>query len=119
MIGYAVRKDGLGWRAVDSDADCLEHEDFSEVQPPLTEARIEVTIVTMRQARLALLEIGKLRATEDAIDALPEPLRTKAKIEWDYAATVEKSSPLIQTLAPALGINAAALTSLFNTAATL
>lgn len=118
-MSYAVRKDGLGWRTVESESDCLPHEEFSLEVPPITLAPPEVTIVTMRQARLALLEIGKLRATEDAIDALPEPLRTKAKIEWDYAATVEKSSPLIQTLAPALGINAAALTNLFNTAATL
>lgn len=79
----------------------------------------DATSVTMRQARLALLEIGKLRDAEDAIDALPEPARTKAKIEWDYAATVEKNSPLIQSLTPALGIDADTLTYLFNLASTL
>lgn len=33
MSGYAVRKDGQGWRAVNSAADCTADENFSEVQP--------------------------------------------------------------------------------------
>lgn len=118
-MSYAVRKDGLGWRAVSAMADCALNEDYSEDQPPMVAAISSVSSVTMRQARLALLAIGKLGDVEAAIDALPEPQRTEAKIEWDYAASIEKASPLIQSLAPTIGIDAEMLTELFNTAATL
>lgn len=35
MSGYAVRKDGQGWRAVDSADECLPEEDFVADQPPI------------------------------------------------------------------------------------
>lgn len=79
----------------------------------------DVDQVTMRQARLALLESGKLDLVAPAIDQLSEPGRTKARIEWEFAQDVRKDWPLIQVLAPSIGLDAAALTSLFNRAATL
>lgn len=119
-MSYAVRKDGLGWRAVDSAEACTADEDYSATQPALTVHHpIDVTSVTMRQARLALLSIGKLDDVEVAIDALPDPQKAAARIEWDFAATVEKSSPLIQLLAPQIGIDQVELTALFNAAALL
>ena len=78
-----------------------------------------ILAVTMRQARLALLAAGKLDAVDAAISAMTEPQRSAAKIEWDYAATVEKDSPLIQSLAPQIGISPSQLTDLFNSAALL
>ena len=79
----------------------------------------DVAQVTMRQARLALLESGKLDLVAPAIDQLSEPGRTKARIEWEFAQDVRKDWPLIQVLSPAIGLDAAALTALFNRAATL
>lgn len=79
----------------------------------------DVGQVTMRQARLALLESGKLDLVAPAIDQLSEPDRTKARIEWEFAQDVRKDWPLIAALAPAIGLDAAALTALFNRAATL
>lgn len=79
----------------------------------------DVAQVTMRQARLALLDAGKLDLVTGAISQLPEPQRTKARIEWEFAQDVRKDWPLIQVLAPAIGLDAAALTELFNRAATL
>lgn len=79
----------------------------------------DVDQVTMRQARLALLESGKLDLVAPAIDQLSEPDRTKARIEWEFAQDVRKDWPLIQVLAPSIGLDAAALTALFNRAATL
>lgn len=79
----------------------------------------DVGQVTMRQARLALLESGKLDLVAPAIDQLSEPDRTKARIEWEFAQDVRKDWPLIQALAPSIGLDAAALTALFNRAATL
>mgnify|MGYP001182363451 CR=1 FL=1 len=75
--------------------------------------------VTMRQARLALLDAGKLDLVTEVISQLPEPARTKARIEWEFAQDVRKDWPLIQVLAPSIGLDAAALTAIFNRAATL
>lgn len=76
--------------------------------------------VTMRQARLALLGAGLLDDVGAAIAAIPDPVQRKAaQIEWEYAAIVERNSPLIQQLAPALGMTEAQMDELFATAAGL
>lgn len=116
---WAFEPDGSQDHLITAGMTPLSLEEVSALSSAPTLGAPEVTTATMRQARLALLEIGKLRDVEDAIDALQEPARTKAKIEWDYAATVEKNSPLIQSLAPALGFTPETLTQLFNNAATL
>lgn len=75
--------------------------------------------VTMRQARLALLAIGKLTAVAVAINSLPSPHKEAAQIEWEYSATVERHRPFVAMLAPALGLSDAALDALFTAAAKL
>lgn len=75
--------------------------------------------VTMRQARLALHAAGKLSAVNAAIDGLPDPPRTAAKIEWEYSSTVRRDSQFVLLLGPALGLDAAGLDALFIAAAKL
>lgn len=75
--------------------------------------------VTMRQARLALLNAGRLDEVDTAIGSLPSPDRERARIEWDYARDVVRDSPLIRLLGPALGLDETALDALFTEAATL
>ena len=75
--------------------------------------------VTMRQARLALLGAGKLAAVESAIDALPEPQKTAARIEWEYSNELHRNRELVQALAPALGLTSEQLDTLFITASAL
>ena len=41
--------------------------------------------VTMRQARLALLQAGKLQAVNNAISSMTCPQGESARIEWDYS----------------------------------
>lgn len=77
------------------------------------------TVVSMRQARLALLQAGKLQDVDAAIAALPSPAKEAAQIEWEYATEVQRDSALVKQLAPALGMDGAALDALFRTAATL
>jgi hypothetical protein len=69
--------------------------------------------VTMRQARLALLAAGKLAGVDAAIDALPEPQKTAARITWDYSSVVLRHQPLVLQLAPAIGLTDAQLDNLF------
>ena len=77
-----------------------------------------ITAVTMRQARLALLEIGKLQDVETAIDSMPEPTKTIARIEWEYSQEVHRNKELVQALAPALGLTEEDLDNLFILAST-
>ena len=70
-------------------------------------------IVTMRQARLALYAAGLLSQVEAAIDALPEPNRTVARIEWDYASEVHRASEFVTLLGAALELDKQSLDDLF------
>lgn len=82
--------------------------------PPVPPAPIPAQ-VTMRQARLALLGAGLLDTVETAIMAAGPA----AKIEWDYATEVQRSSGLVPAMATALGMTEAQIDELFVTAATL
>jgi hypothetical protein len=75
--------------------------------------------VSMRQARLALLGAELLHLIDPAIAELPEPQRTAASIEWEYAQEVRRNDPLVLMLAPVLGLDDAGLDALFTTAAGL
>lgn len=75
--------------------------------------------VTMRQARLALLGLGMLSTVEAAIDALPEPPRTAARIEWDYSNTIQRNNGFVSQLAVTLGFSESQLDELFITASGL
>lgn len=69
--------------------------------------------VTMRQARLALLDAGLLDTITTAINALEEPQKSKVQIEWEYSAVVERHSPLVQQMGLSLGLTDQQLDNLF------
>jgi hypothetical protein len=75
--------------------------------------------VTMRQARLALLNAGKLSGIAPALAAMPAGQREAAEIEWEFATNVERESKIVAMLAAALHLDAAALDQLFTAAAAL
>lgn len=74
------------------------------------------TIVSMRQARLALLRAGLLDAVNGAIANMVGVPGVEARIEWEFATTVERNSPLVQNTAVALGLTETQLDELFKTA---
>lgn len=78
------------------------------------------TSVTMRQARLALLSAGLLSQVDAALAAIADPVqRQAAQIDWEYAATVDRGSPLVSNLAASLNLDSAALDTLFTAAGAL
>lgn len=91
--------------------------------PPLTPAQLaaiaRTSEISMRQARLALLGVGALGAVNAAINAMPSPQKEAALIWWEYSSVVRRDAPLVQSLAPALGLDDAALDALFTAAAKL
>lgn len=79
-------------------------------------ANVGKSTITLRQCKLALLNAGKLQDVVAAINALPEPQRTAAQIEFDYANEVERDSPLLNAVAAAIGLTEAELDALFESA---
>ena len=84
---------------------------------PTPEPIPEIVEVTMRQARLALLHYSLLQAVDDALNGPTTP--QAVKIEWEYATTVDKRSPLVANMKALLGLTDDQLTNLFNVASTL
>ena len=111
FVGNAFRFDGA-WHVADQAALDAEAERLASVW------RSDAS-VSMRQARLALLQAGKLADVDAAIAALPSPEKEAAQIEWEYAAEVKRTSKLVQSLTPALGLYEAEMDGLFKLAATL
>lgn len=102
-----------------NDAVAGDFGPIAEYEAPDPEPEPVPQSVTMRQARLALLSIGMLQAVDMAIDALPEPQRTAARIEWEYSQEVERNKEFVLLLAPALGLTDEQLDDLFRVAVTL
>lgn len=75
--------------------------------------------VTMRQARLALVQSGMLTQVNTAVANMPGAQGDAARIEWEFSSTVERHRPLVQALGAALGLTDAQLDDLFRLAATL
>lgn len=101
-VQYGWTYDGVNWMA-----------------PPPPAPPPPPTVASMRQARLALLQAGKLADVDAAIAALPSPAKEAAKIEWEYATEVSRDSALMKQLAAAIGLDDAALDALFTQAVTL
>lgn len=77
-------------------------------------------VVSMRQARLALLGAGLLDDVEAAIAAIPDPTeRRAAQIEWEFGQEVNRQHGLVSMLVPALGLTDAQIDALFIQASQL
>jgi len=71
--------------------------------------------VTMRQARLALLDAGLL----DEVEAAFAQAGVAARIEWEYAQEVRRDSPLVAQMGQVLSLDDADLDALFAQAVQL
>jgi hypothetical protein len=69
--------------------------------------------ITARQARRALLNIGKLADVPAAIAKLELPIKEQVEVDWEYATEIYRNNGFIDTLGLALGLNKVALDDLF------
>lgn len=76
-------------------------------------------VVTMRQARLALLGAGLLPMVETALNSLEEPQRSAALIEWEYAQEVKRDYPWVTQMVAVMGLTDEQVDNLFRAAAVL
>lgn len=83
--------------------------------PPAPEPVPVPQVLTMRQARLVLHQVGLLDDVEAAVKAADRSVQ----IEWEFAGEVHRNWPTLVALAGALKLDDAALDALFMTGATL
>ena len=93
--------------------------DFGPIAAYVAPPAVIPTVVTMRQARLAMLDAGILTSVSDALAAMTGPAGEAARIEWEYAAELKRDHPLVASLSAALGLTSAQLDGLFTVAAGL
>ena len=102
---------------VDCPADCTHEWKYENGQfvEPIPPAPVIPSTVSMRQARLALLQVDLLDEVETAIAN-----GTRAdQITWEYATEVNRSDTLVVNLSAALGLTEQQLDDLFLLASTL
>ena len=75
---------------------------------------------TPRQIRQALVLAGvSMEQIELALDAMPEPTRTLAKIEWEYSTAFIRANTLVENVGLMLGWTSEQLDALWITAGRL
>jgi hypothetical protein len=106
----------VGYFYVQENRDAMGVTEVEDDTPP---PKVVPLVVTMRQARLALLQQGLLANVDAAIETLPSPQKEAARIEWNYSSAVVRDRQLVKMIAVALGLNDEQLDDLFILAATL
>ena len=111
---FAYEFDGSQDHLIGDKVAMTAEEVEAHINPPII---VTITqVVTMRQARLALLQSGLLTTVETAIvNGTDEAM----KIEWEYAAEVRRDWASLVTLTESLGMTSTELDSLFTIASTL
>ncbi len=98
----------------------LSDEEFAAAEAAEMAARRGKVVVTMRQARLALLHAGLLDLVGAGIAAIADAVaRREAEVSWEYATEVARNNTWVVNLAVALGIDDAQIDALFERALTL
>ena len=100
-------------------AGCFWRGDHWELVPGEVPSDPVPVVVTMRQARLALLDAGLLAQVNTAVANMPGTEGDAARIEWEYAQEVRRDSPLVAALSVALGLTDETLDNLYKVAAGL
>lgn len=105
MFNDYTDSDGVFHSKLDLEAQFLEQKRLSEV--PFK--------ISMRQARLILLNVGLLTN----IDAIISTLGDAAKIEWEYATDIERTNPIVIEVTKLLNMTDRQMDDLFTAASKL
>lgn len=105
----------LYWVDCPSNIKAYQYQYINNSFVEYTPQPIIPTTVSMRQARLALLQSNLLNSVNTAINQGNEA----DKITWEYATEVNRNSPLVQNMAIALQLSSSDLDQLFTLASSL
>jgi hypothetical protein len=78
---------------------------------------VVITTITMRQAKLTLSRNGLRTEADEAIAAMEGQQGEEARIEWQYASTLNRDHPLVAALADTLDLSDEYVDELFAEAA--
>lgn len=93
-------------------------EKSAEIKEAERKASVPNTI-HVKQARLQLLTMGILAQVQVELEKLPEPNKSVALIEWEYADYFHRDHPLIAALAGIFGLTDIQVDQMFIEAAKL
>ena len=104
----------------DLGADAKDYADLiakvrAGIKPYIPPPPVVPSVITMRQARLALLQAGLLGDVNTAMEQADQA----AQIEWEYATQVIRTDPLVVAMQAGLGMTDADTDALFTLGATL
>lgn len=91
----------------------LEEAAAMNAPPPVPD------VISMRQARLVLLDQGLLSQVDTIIDAMNEPDRSAARIEWEYAVELKRSHPLVAAMQASMELTDAQVDAMFTAGAAI
>ena len=106
------------WKEVDqfvADEEGTVEEKIAAYEAQRAAERRATMACTPRQARLALASQGLYETVQTTVVAISD----EARIEWEYATMVERTSPLIDAMKGSLGMSDEDLDNLFDLAVTL
>jgi hypothetical protein len=93
------------------------HADGSQTETDDGRPELVPQEVSPRQIRLALLAGGITPAFISAqIAAMPEPQRSAAQIEWEYATVIRRDHAMLNAMAVSMGMTDAQVDDLFRAA---
>lgn len=113
---YDAATQRLGSLYLDEENDAVTYEVIDK-SPEEIEAENRVAVpfsIAPAQGRIALARRGLLAAIQNAI---PTDVENPTRIYWEYAISWERSHPLINQLAAALGLTEAQVDEIFIEAA--
>lgn len=119
---YAIRNDGLGWRAVNDESDVGEGEHLSLEPPAPVEIVEKLADVERAKGRIALLRAGRLDELEEFIDkarASDDLQVREVAIVYDNAAMWSRYSPTTAALQSVLNLTDEETDQLFRDAAAI
>lgn len=116
-MSYAIRKDGLGWRAINKAEDVTADEVFSALKPAPISAPAVPQSVSALQALLALDHQGMSGAYEEWAGSPQRTFAQRAFIQ--KAQTWKRDDPTLLAAATDLGLTGQQIDDLFSLADTL
>lgn len=93
-MSYAIRNDGLGWRAVNGPGDVQEDEVFSEVEPVLEQSDTALVALLDAQIQQRLDNFAATRKYASIMSACTYVASNvpKFKVEADYCVAVRDAT---------------------------
>lgn len=101
-----------GWLVMQGERPTPEHVAQADGSWGIPPAPVP-EVVTMRQARQAMLNAGILGQVDSLIAAMPGEEGESARIDWNHARDVKRDWPLIGALGPQMGLTEQQIDGLF------